>query len=223
MSFFDFEEFNELKAEAKKKEAPRKKKEEKQKKKSAPKTVYKLPLTLKSIAGDLVMTEGTGTEEEVKQFLAEQDTLYLTDVLLESFDGSLLLGNFVKKLLHSLTAGIVKIVVIIGLADLQIKLVNCSLLGRDLEVSLYNICTKLSLFAYSLACIVDSFCKFFKHDFFLLLIWLCFRKPQTVLNAFCIASLCWLSCYVLSITHKSSYVNRLQRFLIFVNHFLIFF
>ena len=33
MSFFDFEEFNELKAEAKKKEAPRKKKEEKQKKK----------------------------------------------------------------------------------------------------------------------------------------------------------------------------------------------
>ena len=60
MSFFDFEEFNELKAEAKKKEAPRKKKEEKQKKKSAPKTVYKLPLTLKSIAGDLVMTEGTG-------------------------------------------------------------------------------------------------------------------------------------------------------------------
>ena len=43
MSFFDFEEFNELKAEAKKKEAPRKKKEEKQKKKSAPKTVYKLP------------------------------------------------------------------------------------------------------------------------------------------------------------------------------------
>ena len=34
MSFFDFEEFNELKAEAKKKEAPRKKKEEKQKKKS---------------------------------------------------------------------------------------------------------------------------------------------------------------------------------------------
>ena len=45
MSFFDFEEFNELKAEAKKKEAPRKKKEEKQKKKSAPKTVYKLPLT----------------------------------------------------------------------------------------------------------------------------------------------------------------------------------
>ena len=52
MSFFDFEEFNELKAEAKKKEAPRKKKEEKQKKKSAPKTVYKLPLTLKSIAGD---------------------------------------------------------------------------------------------------------------------------------------------------------------------------
>ena len=70
--FFDFEEFNELKAEAKKKEAPRKKKEEKQKKKSAPKTVYKLPLTLKSIAGDLVMTEGTGTEEEVKQFLAEQ-------------------------------------------------------------------------------------------------------------------------------------------------------
>ena len=29
MSFFDFEEFNELKAEAKKKEAPRKKKEEK--------------------------------------------------------------------------------------------------------------------------------------------------------------------------------------------------
>ena len=31
MSFFDFEEFNELKAEAKKKEAPRKKKEEKQK------------------------------------------------------------------------------------------------------------------------------------------------------------------------------------------------
>ena len=71
MSFFDLEEFNELKAEAKKKEAPRKKKEEKQKKKSAPKTVYKLPLTLKSIAGDLVMTEGTGTEEEVKQFLAE--------------------------------------------------------------------------------------------------------------------------------------------------------
>ena len=68
MSFFDFEEFNELKAEAKKKEAPRKKKEEKQKKKSAPKTVYKLPLTLKSIAGDLEMTEGTGTEEEVKEF-----------------------------------------------------------------------------------------------------------------------------------------------------------
>ena len=68
MSFFDFEEFNELKAEAKKKEAPRKKKEEKPKKKSAPKTVYKLPLTLKSIAGDLVMTEGTGTEEEVKEF-----------------------------------------------------------------------------------------------------------------------------------------------------------
>ena len=33
MSFFDFEEFNELKVEAKKKEAPRKKKEEKQKKK----------------------------------------------------------------------------------------------------------------------------------------------------------------------------------------------
>ena len=33
MSFFDFEEFNELKDEAKKKEAPRKKKEEKQKKK----------------------------------------------------------------------------------------------------------------------------------------------------------------------------------------------
>ena len=33
MSFFDFEEFNELKAEAKKKEAPRKKKEEKKKKK----------------------------------------------------------------------------------------------------------------------------------------------------------------------------------------------
>ena len=155
--------------------------------------------------------------------LAEQNTLYLTDVLLESFDGSLLFGNLVKKLLHGITAGIVKIVVIIGLADLQIKLVNCSLLGRDLEVSLYNICTKLSLFAYSLACIVDSFCKFFKHDFFLLLIWLCFRKPQTVLNAFCIASLCWLSCYVLSITHKSSYVNRLQRFLIFVNHFLIFF
>lgn len=42
MSFFDFEEFNELKAEAKKKEAPRKKKEEKKKKKAAPKTVYKL-------------------------------------------------------------------------------------------------------------------------------------------------------------------------------------
>lgn len=76
MSFFDFEEFNELKAEAKKKEAPRKKKEEKQKKKSAPKTVYKLPLTLKSIAGDLVMTEGTGTEEEVKQFLAEQGPFF---------------------------------------------------------------------------------------------------------------------------------------------------
>lgn len=74
--FFDFEEFNELKAEAKKKEAPRKKKEEKQKKKSAPKTVYKLPLTLKSIAGDLVMTEGTGTEEEVKQFLAEQGPFF---------------------------------------------------------------------------------------------------------------------------------------------------
>ena len=68
MSFFDFEEFNELKAEAKKKEAPRKKKEEKQKKKAAPKTVYKLPLTLKSVAGDLMMTEGTGTEEEVKEF-----------------------------------------------------------------------------------------------------------------------------------------------------------
>ena len=33
MSFFDFEEFNELKAEAKKKEAPRKKKEEKQEEK----------------------------------------------------------------------------------------------------------------------------------------------------------------------------------------------
>lgn len=29
--------------------------------------------------------------------LAEQDTLYLTDVLLESFDGSLLLGNLVKS------------------------------------------------------------------------------------------------------------------------------
>ena len=55
MSFFDFEEFNELKAEAKKKEAPRKKKEEKQKKKSAPKTVYKLPLTLK--------TYGTTTDD----------------------------------------------------------------------------------------------------------------------------------------------------------------
>lgn len=29
--------------------------------------------------------------------LAEQNTLYLTDVLLESFDGSLLLGNLVKS------------------------------------------------------------------------------------------------------------------------------
>lgn len=60
MSFFDFEEFNELKAEAKKKEAPRKKKEEKQKKKSAPKTVYKLPLTLKSIAGESGDDGGNG-------------------------------------------------------------------------------------------------------------------------------------------------------------------
>lgn len=56
MSFFDFEEFNELKAEAKKKEAPRKKKEEKQKKKSAPKTVYKLPLTLKSMDPYMICT-----------------------------------------------------------------------------------------------------------------------------------------------------------------------
>ena len=68
MSFFDFEEFNELKAEAKKKEAPRKKKEEKQKKKSAPKTVYKLPLTLKSIAGDLVMTEGEVDQNAFKEY-----------------------------------------------------------------------------------------------------------------------------------------------------------
>ena len=37
MSFFDFEEFNELKAEAKKKETPKKNKEEKQKKKTAQK------------------------------------------------------------------------------------------------------------------------------------------------------------------------------------------
>ncbi len=35
MSFFDFEEFNELKAEAKKKEAPRKKKEERRRKSCA--------------------------------------------------------------------------------------------------------------------------------------------------------------------------------------------
>ena len=45
-------------------------------KKAAPKTVYKLPLTLKSVAGDLMMTEGTGTEEEVKQFLAEQGPFF---------------------------------------------------------------------------------------------------------------------------------------------------
>lgn len=44
MSFFDFEEFNELKAEAKKKEAPRKKKEEKQKKKSRRKRFTSCPL-----------------------------------------------------------------------------------------------------------------------------------------------------------------------------------
>ena len=76
MSFFDFEEFNELKAEAKKKEAPRKKKEEKQKKNLRRKR-FTSRLTLKSIlAGDLVMTEGTGTEKKAKQFLAEQGPFF---------------------------------------------------------------------------------------------------------------------------------------------------
>ena len=77
MNFFDMEEFAELKAEVKKKEAP-KKKEGKQstKGKSSPKPIYKLPLTMKSVAGDLVMTDGKGTEEEVKKFLAEKGPYY---------------------------------------------------------------------------------------------------------------------------------------------------